>query len=157
MQFSDLKPESSSAGKEEYLREALKSRDTVLLTEVTQFELDKQIRIGSLGSTIFTESELPPDSAAVNANTLYKHKLADDRFTCRITASGRNQPVDYSLVDSTSTSSASESDKFFQLSYMQAYCKSRDEELILSDYDIIGGFLRIKRNGAHSSFSSIFI
>ena len=46
MQFSDLKPESNSAGKEEYLRDALKSRDTALLTVATQFEIDKQTRIG---------------------------------------------------------------------------------------------------------------
>ena len=48
MQFSDLKPEYNGAGKEEYLCDALKSRDTVLLTVATKFEVDKQTRIGAM-------------------------------------------------------------------------------------------------------------
>ena len=111
----------------------------------TQFEVDKQIRIGCLGSKIFDEKDLPAVCARVRANTIYKEKVSNDKFSCRITANGQHMPVDPSLVDSTSTSSSPDCDKFFQIAYMQAYCKENDLELFMNAFDVVGSFVHVMR------------
>lgn len=148
VQSADLQPEVVVAGREQRLRDALRHHSYDKLVVSTAFELEKQMRIECLGRDIYEAAELPVGCSTVAANALYKEKLADDRFTCRITAAGQDKPVDLSLVSSTFTSSASDADKFFSLAYMQAYCKRTGEALILSDFDVVGGFLRVRRKSA---------
>ena len=145
--FTELKPITIviNAGREQPLRKALATWSLDEIKVSTKFEVDKQIRIGCLDSKIFDEEDLPANCAKVRANAVFKKKVSNDKFSCRITADGRLVPFDPSLVDSTATSSSPDCDKFFQIAFMQAYCKEHNLEFHMSAFDVVGGFLRVKR------------
>ena len=145
---SDLQPEHVTHGCEISLRAALGQYDYAKLLQSSDAEVAKQTRLGCIGAELYSEADLPFGCAVVNAHTLFKEKLADNRFTCRIAGQGQRLAPDMSLVESTYTTSASDGDKFYTLAVMQAYCASRGEHLNMSDFDVVGGFLRIKRTSA---------
>lgn len=139
----DLRPVASTKCKEVPLSKALRDVNYEKLVRTTAAEILKQQRIGCLGSDIFEFGELPPDCALVRAHALYKDK-ADGRETCRIAAMGNLLPVDPLAVSFASV--ASDDHKMFSLAIMQAHCQSRSEKMNVRDFDIVGGFLRIKRD-----------
>ena len=88
-------------------------------------------------------SAVPRGSIVVDAHVLYKHK-ADNRETCRIAAMGDRLPPRLGLQ--TFASVISDHAKFFIIALMQAYCASRQELFVISDCDVVGGFLHIPLN-----------
>ena len=146
---ADLRPIPSSKGKELPLSQALHSMHYDKLVRTTKVEIEKQQRIGCIGTKLFTRRELPHTSLQVRAHAIYKDK-ADGRETCRIAAMGNKLPRDPDVL--TSSTVASDEEKAFSLSLMQAYCKGRGEIMQTADADIVGGFLRIKRDSSTRMF-----
>ena len=139
----------SSKGKELPLSQALHSMHYDKLVRTTKVEIEKQQRIGCIGTKLYTRRELPHTSLQVRAHAIYKDK-ADGRETCRIAAMGNKLPRDPDVL--TSSTVASDEEKAFSLSLMQAYCKGRGEIMQTADADIVGGFLRIKRDSSTRMF-----
>jgi hypothetical protein len=139
---SDLQPIPSDKCKEVPLRSALRSSPVSNLVAATAREIDKQRGFGALGVDI-SESELPPGAIVVDGHVLYKHKH-DGRDTCRIAAMGDRLPVQAS--EETFASVVSDGSKSFAIAAMQAHCTARGEELMISDADVVGGFLHIPLN-----------
>ena len=76
-------PIPSTKGKEETLYRALRSRGVDRLQQSTTVEVDKQQRLGALGTQGYTRAQLPSNALEVEGHCLYKVK-ADGRDTCRI-------------------------------------------------------------------------
>ena len=112
------------------------------LERATAVEIDKQLRLNALGRVV-AECDLPEASIVVDALVLYKLK-ADGRETCRIAAMGNRLPPLPSCR--TYASVVSDGAKMFAVASMQAYCEQRAEPLIISDADVVGGFLHIPLN-----------
>jgi hypothetical protein len=145
----ELRPVPSTKCKEVSLSKALRKIDFEKLQRTTAVEIEKQQRIGCLGRVSFRGGELPSSCIVVRAHVLYKDK-ADGRETCRIAAMGDQLPVDPTAINSSSV--ASDDHKAFALSLMQAHCKSRGEIMSIRDFDVVGGFLRIKRTSTVPMF-----
>jgi len=136
---SELRPLPSTRCKEVPLRQACRVGSPDRLRLATALELEKQIRLRALGPPVL-ESLLPFGAIVVDAHVLYKLK-ADGRETCRIAVMGnRIAPV---ATEQTFASVISDGAKLFSIAAMQAHCEERQEELILSDGDVVGGFLHI--------------
>jgi len=134
-----LVPVPSTKGREQPLRAAIRARGVARLVAPTAVEVAKQLRLGALGKD-FSLSELPRNAVIVRAHVLYKIK-ADDRDTCRIAAMGDQLPP----LPSADTFAAvvSEGPKVLAIAAMQAHCQSRGESFLVSDADVVGGFLHI--------------
>jgi len=117
----------------------LKARGVDRLVAPTAVEVDKQLRLGALGKDYLLR-ELPRNAIIVRAHDLYKIK-ADDRDTCRIAAMGDQLPP----LPSGDTFAAvvSEGPKVLAIAAMQAHCQSRGDRFLISDADVVGGFLHI--------------
>ena len=139
---SSLLPVPSDKCKEVPLRSALRNSPVADLVEATAREIDKQRGFGALGADI-AGSDLPAGAIVVDGHVLYKHKH-DGRDTCRIAAMGDRLPVLPS--EQTYASVVSDGAKGFAIAAMQAHCKARGEELLISDADVVGGFLHIPLN-----------
>ena len=81
----------------------------------------------------------------VDAHVIYKDK-DDGRSTCRIAGQGQRLPHDPTIA--TFASVSSDGDKMFTLAMMQAHCDSHADILTMRDFDVVGGFLRIKRTSS---------
>jgi hypothetical protein len=139
---SSLVPIPSTKGREQPLRSAMRARGVDRLVTPTAVEVNKQLRLGALGKD-FSLRELPRNAIIVRAHVFYKIK-ADDRDTCRIAAMGDQLPP----LPSGDTFAAvvSEGPKTLAIAAMQAHCQSRGEEFLISDADVVGGFLHIPLN-----------
>jgi hypothetical protein len=136
---SELRPIPSDKCVEVPLRSALRRSPVASLVDATAREIDKQRGFGALGRDI-DEASLPAGAIVVDAHVLYKHKH-DGRDTCRIAAMGDRLPPKPS--EETFASVVSDGAKYFAVAAMQAHCKSRGEDLLISDADVVGGFLHI--------------
>ena len=138
---SELVPIPSVQCKEVPLRTALRSDGAQRLRVATATEVDKNFSLGAWGK-VCSVDEAKKDSDAIifRAIVLYKLK-ADGRETCRIAAQGSSVPDP--PASETFSSVASDNAKLLVLSAMEAHCSSRDEPLIISDGDVVGGFLHI--------------
>ena len=136
---SDLVPIPSNKCKEVPLRSALRNSPVASLVEATAREIDKQRGFGALGRDI-SPSDLPVGAIVVDAHVLYKHK-PDGRDTCRVAACGDRLPP--LPTDDTFASVVSDGAKYFSVAAMQAHCRSRGDDLLISDADVVGGFLHI--------------
>jgi len=121
------------------LRAAIRARGIERLVAPTAIEVDKQLRLGALGKD-FSLRELPSHAVVVRAHVLYKIK-ADDRDTCRIAAMGDQLPPLPS--EDTFAAVVAEGPKVLAIAAMQAHCQSRAETFLMSDADVVGGFLHI--------------
>ena len=109
----------------------------------TAVEVDKQQRLRCLGTKVYDRlSDLPSGSGVVRAHCLYKLK-ADGRETMRMAAMGNHLPVAPGVSNFASVTS--DSDKMFVLSMMQAHAEFYNMPLNMSSFDVVGGFLHIKR------------
>jgi len=141
--IADLLPEPITKCKEFGLGHALRNQDREKLIASTAVEMKKQQSLGCLGTLSFDSlASLPAGCGVVDAHVIYKDK-ADGRSTCRIAGRGDRLPL--SVGEVTHASVASDADKMLTLSLMQAHCAKRGESLAIRDYDIVGGFLHIKR------------
>jgi len=142
----ELRPSPPTMCKEFPLRSALRTQALDKLIASTAVELTKQQTLGCLGTQLYhAVSDLPVDAGVVDAHVLYKDKV-DGRSTCRIAGRGDRLPQ---LPDApTHASVSSDGDKMLALALMQAHCASRSETLQMRDFDVVGGFLHIKRTSA---------
>jgi len=144
---SDLLPIPSNKCKEIRLKEAALTWDRDKLERTTKVEIDKQIRLGCLSAESYDRSDLPPDCAIVPGVLVYKDKR-DGRATARLAANG---PRSLTSIPATAPGTctfagvAGTSDRAFCMAMMQAHCESRHEKLTISDFDVVGGFLHVKR------------
>ena len=122
---------------------ARRNGDITRLEKSTAIEISKQQRIGALGEIVDCEADLPIGSIVVDAHVLYKLK-ADDRDTCRLAIMGNRMPKE--PTSKTFASVVSDGAKMFSFAAMQAHCAMRGEDLIISDADVVGGFLHIPLN-----------
>ena len=124
------------------MRAAIRARGVDRLISLTAVEVDKRLRLGALGKD-FALRELPFNAVIVRAHVLYKIK-ADDRDTCRIAAMGDQLPP----LPSADTFAAvvGEGPKVLAIAAMQAHCQFRAEVFLMSDADVVGGFLHIPLN-----------
>ena len=136
-------PVPSTRCKEVPLSKALRSISLTRLTEATTLELAKQQGFKAVSTHSFLESQLPPHAIVVDAHVLYKDK-ADGRYTCRIAAMGDRLPPQ--PTQSTFASVVSDGAKYMSVALMQAYCHSTRDSLLISDADVVGGFLHIPLN-----------
>jgi hypothetical protein len=143
IESSELLPVASVKCKEVTLRQALRSQDYDKLASATAAEILKQQNIGCLGTEVF--ESVPSGVGVVDAHILFKTK-DDGRFTCRIAAMGNRLPVDPSV--STYAPVSSDGDKMFTLAAMQAHCQGLGDKMNMRDFDVVGGFLRIKRTSS---------
>ena len=127
------------------MHQALRDNGYDRLIAATCVEIDKQQGIGSLSTfDIYSSKDLlPANSIVVDAHVLYKLK-ADNRETCRIAAMGNRLPT--LPGSSTFASVVNDGSKMFCVAAMQAHCEKRQEDLIISDADVVGGFLHIPLN-----------
>ena len=127
--------------KEVPLRTALRRDGAQRLRVATATEVDKNFSLGAWGKVCSKEEALMDSDAIIfRAIVLYKLK-ADGRETCRIAAQGSSVPDP--PASETFSSVASDNAKLLVLSAMKAHCSSRGEPLIISDADVVGGFLHI--------------
>jgi len=140
---SSLLPIPSSQCKEVTLRKALRTQEYESLMVATATEVTKQQSIGCLGTAVL--QSLPEKCGVVDAHILYKTK-DDGRFTCRIAAMGNRLPVDPSVM--TYAPVSSDGDKMFTLAAMQAHCQGLGDKMNMRDFDVVGGFLRVKRTSS---------
>ena len=144
---SQLIPIPSTKCKEIRLKEAESSWDREKITRTTKVEIDKQIRIKCLSEASFDRSALPSACAIVPGVIIYKDKR-DGRATARLAANG---PRSLTRIPATAPGTctfagvASNSDKAFCMAMMQAHCEARNEKLTITDFDVVGGFLHVKR------------
>ena len=140
---SSLQPVPSTQCKEIPIMQALRCVDRERLAVVTKTEIDKQQRLGCLGRKSYTaRSDLPRGCGVVYAHALYKLK-SDGRETVRIAAMGNLLAPEPGAVNFAAV--ASDDDKSFALAMMQSHAESRGEVLNVTLFDVIGGFLHIKR------------
>jgi hypothetical protein len=139
---SAVVPIPSTKCKEVTLRAAVKSADPVRLLKSTEIEINKNISIGAYGEFLF-EDQVPSTAIIVDAHVLYKLK-ADGRETCRIAVMGNR--LEKKPTSQTFASVVSDGAKMFSLAAMQAHCELRHEPLIITDLDVVGGFLHIELN-----------
>ena len=142
---SSLKPVSSVQCKEIPMMQALRCVPKSRIAAVTKTEIDKQQRLGCLGRRFYSKSELPQGCGTVYGHALYKLK-ADGRETVRIAAMGNRLPKDPSVVNFAAV--ASDDDKSFVLAMMQAHAEARGDKLNITLFDVVGGFLHIKRTSS---------
>jgi len=136
----ELRPSPPTMCKEFPLRSALRTQALDKLIATTAVELTKQQTLGCLGTQLYDAvSDLPVDAGVVDAHVLYKDKV-DGRSTCRIAGRGDRLPQ---LSDAPTHASVSSDGDM-----MQAHCASRSETLQMRDFDVVGGFLHIKRTSA---------
>ena len=141
-----LRPVPPRQCKEFPLRSALRMQALDKLVSSTATEVLKQQTIGCLGTAVYDSvSMLPVGAGVVDAHVLYKDK-ADGRSTCRIAGRGDRLPLDPDVP--THASVCSDGDKMLALSLMQAHCASRGDFLHMRDFDVVGGFLHIKRTSS---------
>ena len=144
---SDLLPIPSNKCKEIRLKEATLSWDRDKLERTTKVEIDKQIRLGCLSAESYDRADLPPGCAIVPGVLVYKDKR-DGRATARLAANG---PRSLTSIPATAPGTctfagvASTPDRAFCMAMMQAHCESRHEKLTITDFDVVGGFLHVKR------------
>ena len=136
---SSLLPIPSMKGKEEPLSSALRTRGADRLVVPIATELDKQFRLGALGVDCDRHS-LPADAIIVRAHVLLKVK-SDGRDTARIAAQGDR--LDPLPSEDTFAAVVGDGPKTLAIAAMQAHCASRSEVLMVSDADVVGGFLHI--------------
>ena len=153
--FAALEPSPAQACKEVTLRKALQTQDLAKLSAATATELEKQQSLGCLGTIAYDYSDLPPDPCVVHAVVIYKEK-DDGRYTCRIAGDGSPR-ANIPLMEGSDTyaSVVSDSDKMATLAFMQGHCASRGEIIHMEDFDVVGGFLRIKRTSSIRLFLKI--
>ena len=138
---SELIPIPCVQCKEVPLRTALRSDGAQRLRVATATEVDKNFSLGAWGKVCSVDEAMKDSDAIIfRAIVLYKLK-ADGRETCRIAAQGSSVPDP--PASETFSSVASDNAKLLVLSAMEAHCSSRDEPLIISDCDVVGGFLHI--------------
>ena len=111
------------------------------LTSATAIELDKQFRLNALGDVC--PLDMLPANAIVFDAHVYKLK-ADGRETCRIAVMGNRIPP--AMDEQTFASVISDGAKIFSIAAMQTHCDAHREALIISDCDVVGGFLHIPLN-----------
>lgn len=141
-----LQPISSTKCREIPIAAALRSVSLERLRKVTAVEVDKQQRLGCLATKFYNSlSDLPPGSGTVRAHCLYRIKT-DDRETMRIAAMGNQLPIVPGVSNYASVTS--DSDKMFVLAMMQAHAEFYNVPLNISSFDVVGGFLHIKRTSS---------
>ena len=140
---TSLQPVPSTKCREIPITAALRSVSHERLRKATAVEVDKQQRLRCLGTKVYDSlSDLPSGSGVVRAHCLYKLK-ADGRETMRMAAMGNHLPVAPGVSNFASVTS--DSDKMFVLSMMQAHAEFYNMPLNISSFDVVGGFLHIKR------------
>jgi hypothetical protein len=139
---SNVIPIPSTKCKEVTLRAAVKNADPVRLRKSTEVEINKNVSIGAYGEFML-EAQVPSDALIVDAHVLYKLK-ADGRETCRIAVMGNR--LEKKPTAQTFASVVSDGAKMFSLAAMQAHCELRNDDLIITDLDVVGGFLHIELN-----------
>jgi hypothetical protein len=145
--LGQLRPVPSTKGKEVSLARALPTQSLEKLIRCCKHEIEKQQRVGCLGTRMYTPLEVTllvrtEGAQSVRAHVLFKDKN-DGRETCRIAGMGDQLPIDPTACNFSAVSS--DDHKMFALSFMQAHCQKRKEKMNMSDFDIVGGFLRVKR------------
>ena len=138
---SALLPIPSTKCHEVPLRQALRVNGSDRLTSATAIELDKQFRLNALGDVC--PLDMLPANAIVFDAHVYKLK-ADGRETCRIAVMGNRIPP--AMDEQTFASVISDGAKIFLIAAMQAHCEASHEAMIISDCDVVGGFLHIPLN-----------
>ena len=129
---------------------ALRSSDYDKLVKSTAIEVSKQQSLGCLGTQVYASvGDLPKGHMIVDAHVIYKDK-DDGCSTCRIAGQGQRLPHDPTIA--TFASVSSDGDKMFTLAMMQAHCDSHADILTMRDFDVVGGFLRIKRTSSTRLF-----
>ena len=143
---STLQPTPSTKCKEVSITKALRSVPIERLRACSKIEIDKQQRLGCLGTVSYAGISSLPAGCTVN-NTVRGHALfklkADDRETLRLAAMGNALPLDPTVSHYASVTG--EGDKMFGLAMMQAHSEATGIPLNLSAFDVVGGFLHIKR------------
>ena len=143
-----LQPVPSTACKEVPLWQALQKQDYAKLERTTRVEIEKQQRLGCLGTVLYSQNDIDAirgiaaDILVVDAHVLYKDK-ADGRETCRIAAKGNLLPVQPGELNFSDV--CHDDHKNFQLAVMQAYARAVSRPLDIRSFDVVGAFLRIKR------------
>jgi len=149
----DLLPKVNTKCKQIPLCKAIKSHDLDRLKRSTETEVNKLQSTGCCGSKLYNSIDdvkrEDPDYILVHAHVLYKLK-DDNRDTCRIAGQGnrliptpgenRHAPV------------SKEGDRMYSVAAMQAHCEIRNETLNSRDYDVVGGFLNVKRTSTRRMF-----
>jgi hypothetical protein len=143
-----LQPVPTTACKEVPLWQALHKQNYAKLERTTRVEIEKQQRLGCLGSVVYSQLDIDAirvtekDILMVDAHVLYKDK-ADGRETCRIAAKGNLLPVQPGEIYFSDV--CHDEHKNFQLAVMQAHAQATGRPLDIRSFDVVGAFLRIKR------------
>ena len=123
------------------------------LERITATEVTKLQSTGCCGSKLYhTLAEIvtvDPDHILVHAHALYKLK-DDDRDTCRI--AGQGNRLIPTPGESRHAPVSKEGDRMFSSAVMQAHCELRNETLNSKDFDVVGGFLNVKRTSTRRMF-----
>ena len=139
---SSLQPIVSTKCKEIPITKALRLVSTERLRVAADVEITKQQRLECLGRKAYDKRSDLPAGGVVRGHALFKVK-PDDRDTMRLAAMGDQLLSDPDISNFSAVTS--DGHKQFVLAMMQAHAESIGENLNLSLFDVIGGFLHIKR------------